>query len=242
LANTPALGEIQNGIAVSGNALHEVTTAGNPAAEQTIDIRPLAPPDLALNPFMTLSVQFHAATSDLGSFNAYTASLTLNGGPHPGYEILGFNLAGGNDRPRSVTGINVGLATFNGLNNNEPVPLAVGQTLAWDIWHSLTLVANQASDRYVSLTVDGMFEDLSAYALPRSDDGGTWKRGQFMEQVVAQVISNNGVLPGVDDHIYWDNLSVSVSPIPEPAVAWQLAAGLGLLGVAMVKRKRVRSS
>ncbi|MBI2526665.1 MAG: hypothetical protein HYV93_11835 [Candidatus Rokubacteria bacterium] len=112
-------------------------------------------------------------------------------GAHPGFEILGFNLVGGNGVARIDTAVSVGLAAFNGINNNVPVPLIIGQGLDWDTWYSLTLVANQSADRYLSLTVNGFTEDISAFALPRSrlDDGVTWERGALMEQVIAQVIS-----------------------------------------------------
>ncbi|MBI2526672.1 MAG: PEP-CTERM sorting domain-containing protein [Candidatus Rokubacteria bacterium] len=61
-----------------------------------------------------------------------------------------------------------------------------------------------------------------------------------MEQVIAQVISSTTDLSaGVEDHMYWDNLSVDASPVPEPTTL--LLWGTSLLGIAGLRRWRRRS-
>lgn len=212
LAKSPAYGEIQDAIAQSGQALHEFTTTSIPGQPQTIDKRFISPPNLSIHPLITLQVDFYAHTSDLKAENVYEGTLKLLGGPHPGFEILGFTLfSGGFDNPKGAAGVSLSLSYFNGATNNDPVPLIVGQHLAWDTWHSVTLVADQTADYYVSLTVNEETEDLSAYALPRSEvSPGVWERGQLMEEILAQVIPNNENGGETDDDVYWDNLSIII--------------------------------
>jgi len=206
VAGGSGYGEIQNTIAHTGNALHEYASMDAGPGSQTIDQRKVNPPDLSIIPVVTLQVDFYAHSSDLNTSNGYAAGLTVNGGPHPGFEIIGLSLASGNGMLKSERGVDVTVSAFNGIDNNYAVPLTVGQGLDWDTWHSLALAIHQTDDHYVSLTVDGETQDLSGYALPRSPDQGVWKRGQQMEAFVAQVISSGEL---TDDEVFWDNLSLS---------------------------------
>jgi hypothetical protein len=211
LAVAPAFGEIQNQIRVSGRALHEHTSSANPEGQQTIDRRPVVnPSDLDATPFVMLEVAFYAHTSDLAATNSYRAGLQAFGGPEVHFPILGFDLVSGNGTPKGVAGVNLQLDQFNGLNNNEPVPLAVGQGLAWDSWHFVTLIVDQGADSYYSLTVDGQTQWLLGHQLPRSQvAGGAWERGQLIEQIQAAIIpAHNGA--STNDDIYWDELYLSV--------------------------------
>jgi len=211
LAVSPGYGEIQSDITIGRRALHEFTSSSVPNHYQTIDKRLLTPPDLSQYPLLTLRVDFYAHTSDLAASNIFNATVAVNGGPHPGFEILAFNVYSGNGIPKQDAGVNIGLNLFNGVDNNEPIPLAVGQNLAWDTWHSVILVADHAGDHYVSLKVDGKSEDLSAYALPRSFvDESVWMRGQLMEELIAVIIPNSDFEGASDDDIYWDRLQVTV--------------------------------
>ena len=164
-----AFGEIQIAIANEGRALHEFAPSTNPSGLQTIDRRDLGALDAtnAANN-ITLSTNFYAHTSDLSGSNIYSANFRVTGGPHPGFDIVGFGLFGGHFVPKNVTGVSVALGLFNGVDNNEPLPLTVGQHLTWDAWHTLTFSIDQLADRYVSITVDGATQDLSAYRPPRS--------------------------------------------------------------------------
>jgi hypothetical protein len=211
LALPPAYGEIQRDIARGRQALHEFTSSSVPNFTQTIDKRLITPPDLSRYPIMTLRVDFYAHTTDLNASDIYGAVMLVNGGPFPGFEILQFSVNSGNGIPKEEAGVNIGLSRFNGVDNDEPIPLTVGQNLAWDTWHSLTLVADQASDHYVSLKVDGRSEDLSAYLLPRSEVApGVWERGQLMEEIQAVIAPNSDFGGASDDDIYWDNLLITV--------------------------------
>jgi len=212
LAISPAYGEIQKDVALGRYALHEFTSPSAPNFTQTIDKRLITPPDLSRYPLMTLQVDFYAHTTDLNASDIYGAVIVVNGGPFPGFEILQFSLNSGNGTPKADAGVNVGVSWFNeAANNGEPIPLTVGQNLAWDTWHSLTLVADQASDHYVSLKVDGQSEDLSAYTLPRSEVApGVWERGQLMEEIQAVIAPNSDFGGASDDDIYWDNLLITV--------------------------------
>lgn len=211
LAVSPAYGEIQTSIALGRKALHEFTSSSLGGPVQTIDHRRITPPDLSRYPRITLKANFYANTSDQSAANSYIADLAVWGGPHPGFEILGFGLSSGNGTPKETAGVNVGVARFNGVDNNEPIPLAVGQNLAWNAWHVVTLVVDQARDRYVSLEVDGKVQDLSAYPLPRSNTApNVWERGQLMQTLQAQIVPNGGYGDSSEDDIYWDNLKLMV--------------------------------
>ena len=211
LALPPAYGEIQKDIALGRQALHEFTSASVPDFTQTIDKRFITPPDLSRYPVITLQVDFYAHTSDLSASNIYGAWIGITGGPHPGFEMLAFSVNSGNGVPKGEAGVNIGLSWFNGVDNNEPIPLRVGQNLAWDTWHHVTVIADQASDHYISLTVDGRSEDLSAYLLPRSEVApGVWERGQLMEEIQAVIAPNIDFGGASDDDIYWDNLQIIV--------------------------------
>lgn len=207
-----AYGEIQELIANDGRALHEHTDITNNTGEQTIDRRDLIPPDLQATPIITLSVDFYCHTSDWWAVNTYMANLSVWGGPHPGFEITGFRVSGGNGVPKIDTGVGVVIYGFNGSDNNDHIPLTVGQNLAWDSWHSVTLVIDHANDTYVSITVDGETEDLTGYLPPRSFDGSQWVRGQLMEYIIAQIVPTDWSNPPdeTDDEVYWDNLTILV--------------------------------
>lgn len=211
LALPPAYGEIQKDIALGRHALHEFTSASVPNFTQTIDKRLITPPDLSRYSLMTLQVDFYAHTSDLNASDIYGAWIGITGGPHPGFEMLVFSVNSGNGVPKGEAGLSIGLSRFNEIDNNELIPLNVGQNLAWDTWHQVTITADQASDRYVSLTVDGQSEDLSAYLLPRSEVApSVWERGQLMEEIQAVIAPNIDFGGASDDDIYWDNLNLTV--------------------------------
>lgn len=214
LALPPAYGEIETEIAHGHLALHEFTSSTIQEPIQTIDKRLVNPPDLSRYPLITLQADFYAHTSDLSASNIYDAWIGARGGPHPGFEILGFSVISGNGTPKIMIGVNVGLVYYNGVDNNQPIPLTVGQNLTWDSWHRVIVIADQAGDHYVSLQVDGKTEDLSTYLLPRSDVAtGVWERGQLIEEISAVIVPNHLLGSASDDDIYWDNLKIMVERI-----------------------------
>jgi hypothetical protein len=212
LAMGDAFGEIQDTIALDGQALHEHTASTVPPHLQTIDRRNLNPLMLESRAVISLKADFYAHSSNLNAVNNYVAGLKVTGGPHPGFELIGFDLGAGNGLAKNLTGVNVRLATFNGTNNNDPIPLTVGQGLAWDTWHSVTVVIDHADDTYISVTVDDQKQDLTGYRPPRSFDGIQWLRGQRIENLLAIIIPDDVGGDRTDDDVYWDNLRVRVIP------------------------------
>ncbi len=211
LAIDPAFGEIEADIALGAQALREFTSSSLNGPVQTIDRRLVTPPDLTRYPRITLQVSFYARSSDLSAANTYFAGMLVGGGPYPGFEVLGFGITSGNGTPKDVAGVNLGFATFNGSDNNEPIFPKSAQNLAWDTWHTVTLVADQANDRYVSIELDGKLEDISAFSLPRSITAPNgWERGQLIEAVQTEIVPNAGFGGWSEDDIYWDNLKVTV--------------------------------
>ena len=211
-----ALGEIQASVAHPGLALHEFGPAANGCGSQTIDSRNITPPDLVTTPVVTLRADFFCRSSDLSTMNPYTANLSVNGGPHPGFGIIGFSLGSGNGTPRDEAGIGVSVSRFNGVDNNDPISLTVGQGLTWDQWHTIRLALDQASDTWLYVEVDGQRQDLRGFAPPRDYDGAMWRRGQLMESIVAQIIPCPWDPPdATDDDVYWDNLELTVAPGPD---------------------------
>jgi hypothetical protein len=241
LAVGDAFGEVQDALGNPGRALHQFAPATNPASLQTIDDRPFAP--VAVAGLVTLSFDFYARTSDPTAVNNFIASLTAIGGPHPGFQIIGVGIGAGNGTPKNVTGVNVNLAAFNGTDNNVPVPLTVGQSLAFEQWHSVSVTLDHDLDRYVSITVNGATQDLSVFQPPRSFDGGMALRGALIETLSAGIIPDDVGGVQTDDDIYWDNIllmsDVAPAAVPEPASAGLLAAGG--LAVAAVRRRKVRA-
>jgi hypothetical protein len=216
LAVGDAYGEIQASIANGGRALHEHTAATVPPSLQTIDGRLVGPVSLANADVISLSLDFYGSSSNLDAVDNFLGSFYANGGPFPGFQIIGLDLGAGNGLAKSDTGLNVGLSYFNGTNNNGPIPLTVGQNLAWDTWHTATLSLNQRLDTWLSITVDGQTQSLQGYMPMRSFDGAQWLRGQLIEVVNAQIVPDDVGGDRTDDDVYFDNVTLSIQPVPEP--------------------------
>lgn len=210
LARGDAYGEIQSTIAHGGRALHEFTSTTTPSSLQTIDRRNLPLFDLSAASKITLRFDFYAHTSDLSKVNRYYALLGAYGGPHPGFTIIDAILEAGGGTEKSKTGVNVALSAFNEVDNNIPIPLTVGRHLQWDAWHTVTVIADQAVDRYISIDVDSETQDLSTYRLPRSSTKNEWLRGNRLEYLTAQVVPNDMGGTSTSDDVYWDNVSITV--------------------------------
>lgn len=208
-------GEIQSGVANTGRALHELSDRHSLDGESTIDTRPVTDPDLYLNPIVTLTFDFYCSSSDYDNTNIYHAHINVTGGDE-GLEVLSLHLSGGNGQAKSDTGVGVVLYSYsNDANNNVDIPLSVGQSLEWDTWHHLELIIDQASDKYVSLTVDGDTEDIGSYTLLRNGQDLYWYRGNEMDYLNVMIFSDQSVGDNVTtDDVYWDNLSLNA--VPEP--------------------------
>ncbi len=226
LAVGDAFGEIQGAIAHRGQALHEHTAITVPPHLQTLDQRNLIPADLDTYSIITLSVDFYAHTSDLNTLNPYTAVFEAWGGPHPGYKIIQFGLGAGSGVPKNVTGLNTLLSAFNGVNNNVPIPLTVGQNVAWDTWHHIVISLDHKNDTYRYITVDGQTQDLTGFLPPRSYDGVEWKRGQLIEHLVTGVVPIETDGDRTDDDVYWDNIRLEVQSNPGIWAGFDIEPGI----------------
>jgi len=215
LADGGAYGEIQDAVSVNGNALHEFAPASNPCGAQTIDGHEVFCSDLGGLPFVTLEADFLARCSNLNATNPYTASLACESYTSSICEMIGFSANGGNGETRLATGVSVGASCFNGVDNNQPLPLQVGQHLAWDTWHHVKVAIDQGGDRYLYIEVNGERQNLTEFRPPQGEAAGVWSRGQTLERLLAQVISCPWEAPNFsDDHIYWDNIELRTESSP----------------------------
>ena len=217
LAEGGAYGEVQQSIAVSGNAMHEFTSRTTPPNTQTIDQRFLGFWDISQVSTMTLSYDFYSHTSDLSAVNTYYGGVSTHGGPHPGFGIIGAGFSSGNGAVKSDIGVNAALSYFDptggadGLGNNGLMPLSVGQRLAWDVWHNVSVTIDRSANRYVALTVDGATQDLTAYQLPRSYFNGDWLLGNRLQSIASEVIPTEWDGIQTEDDFYMDNLSLTAA-------------------------------
>ena len=242
LAAGSGFGEIQGGIANAGQALHEFTPISNPPGLQTIDRKDFAVVDIRGAPFVNLSFDFYAHSSDLGAVNNFLAAFEIRGGPSPGFQILGVDLRAGNGTAKRLTGLRVSLVAYNGVDNNVPIPLTVGQALAFDTWHRASVSINQAQDRYIAVTVDGQTQDLSAFVPVRTFANGQSLRGQRIENLVASIIPDKLGGTQTNDDVYWDNVQLTALTVPEPSSAAMFGLGLvALCGLARFARARGRN-
>ncbi|MBS0262915.1 MAG: PEP-CTERM sorting domain-containing protein [Planctomycetes bacterium] len=235
-ADGDAFGEIQDSIANGGRALHEHTASTLQTGLQTIDSRFVGPVSLANVGVVSLSIDFYGSSSDLSAVNSFSGAFYAVGGPHPGFQIIGFELVAGNGAPKSDTGLNIKLDAFDGLDNNGPIPLNVGQNLAWNEWHTASLSIDQRTDTWLSITVDGQTQSLLGYAPMRSFDGPDALRGQLIERLDAQISPDNLGGTSTNDDVYFDNIRLSTTVVPEPASTWILL-GVGALALAGVRRR-----
>lgn len=203
---TDGVSEIQSVIANSGHALHEYASQAADIYVQTFDARSINPAvDVFGMTLVMLTVDFYAHSSDLTTTDFYNAFIKVTGGPHPGYEIIAMGISSGNGALKNERKLDLDFAAFNGVDNNYIFSTAAGRTLEWDTWHTVTIVIDQNSEHYVSITVNGVTEDVSTHPLPRSNDSGVWKRGRLIDAISAGLIANGQS----DDNIYWDNVLLS---------------------------------
>lgn len=223
---------IQASIASSGKALLQVSPVSASNAVQTIAGRNVPSVLLAANPVVTLSVDFYSDSSNLSFANPYSATLDVQQVTGSFGTVAQVNIGAGNGLSKSQTGVNVNLSEYSAAaTNNVQVPTTVGRGLTWDAWHHITLVENYATGTYVSLTVDGSFEDLSGIPLPQSFDALTSIPFLPMEidRIDQQIVAGRFPSQATTDEVAWDNLSVT--GVPEPATLGLLAtSGLLLLG------------
>lgn len=234
-AQGSAFGEVQAAVANTGQALHEFTAATNQNQQQTIDKRDFSAVDVNALPLVTLSLEFYAHTSNLNAVNNFIANMTAFGEPGS-FNIIGIGLGGGNGTPKAQTGVGVHLAAFNGVNNNDPIPLSVGQHLAFDTWHSVSVTLDQIQDRYVSITVDGNTQNLSAFIPERNFPFGLPVRGHLITYLSAQVVPDDVGGVRSNDDVYWDN--VSLTAVPEPSTIILACVAVAGLALPSLRRRR----
>ena len=213
LADYGGYGEIQSNLAISGKALHLHTTTTAPNRFQTIVSRPFGMVDVNSAGTLVLQGDFYPSTSNLNAVNNFVASIAARGGPHPGFDLIRVDIGAGNGTPKGQTGAFISLPAYSPTANNiVPIPLTVGQNLAWNTWHSLMVAIDQRNNRYVSVTVDGVKQNLSAYLPSHSFDGTQWLRGRFIEYLVIDLVPDDVGGDRTDDDIYWDNVRLRVLP------------------------------
>ncbi|MEM6776062.1 MAG: hypothetical protein AAF670_00315 [Planctomycetota bacterium] len=225
-----SFGEIQSAIANSGNAIRQFTDISNTIGQQSIDSRSLTSMPTAGIPKLVFQVDFYASSSDLSRINAYSAMADVTG---VGGTVLEFSLNGGNGQAKSTTGVSVGLAQFNGVDNNVPVPLVTGQGLAWDEWHTISVTADLLADEWSEVTVNGVSQSLTGFVLPRTFGPSGAVRPTTLEEISLQVINNDAFGDETSDSVYFDNLSLTA--VPEPS-----GIGIGLLTASIVVSRRRR--
>jgi hypothetical protein len=209
-AEGDAFGEIQDfeAFPLPGQALRQFAPFNNGPGNQTIDRRSVDPA-VEITDVITISLDFFCNSSDYDAVNIYEAGFGVWDTTHPGYLIAKMKFEGGNGQPKADTGVKLTLYAWNGVDNNFYIPLTVGQNLEWDAWHHVELVIDHPNDLYVSVTVDGEMEDLSAYQPERS-----WPEflpGTYISRLEAQVIPWPWADPDVsDDNVIWDNISITM--------------------------------
>ncbi len=174
--------------------------------------------DLTQVAIVRLSFDVFCRSSDTTTQNLYRADVEAVGGPHPGFLIGGVRLVSGQQAPRDVTGLDVQVFHSPVGSGGLPIPLTVGQDLAWDTWHHVQLVIDHAGDEYVSITVNGETQDIAGYRPPRSWYEGEFLRGQRLEKVQGVIYASEWGDPvqQTDDWVRYDDLAVQVEYSPAP--------------------------
>ena len=226
-----SFGEIQDQVANGGRAIHQFTDITNTNAQQSIDNRSFSAVSTSNITEILFGIDFHASSSDISTRNSYGASATIDGDG----QVFGFSVGSGNGQIRSDIGVSVGLSTFNGTDNNFALGLNVGQNLAWDQWHELELRANLITDEWISITVNGQTQSLTGIDLPRNFPGGTPATASFLDRITLQVVNVENFGDETSDSIFFDNLSLQVTAVPEPNASLCL---VGLVAAIASQRKR----
>jgi len=225
-----SFGEIQDVVANGGNAIHQFTDITNTNGQQSIDSRFYDPVNVSSAVEIIFDIDFNAQSSDLTTQNSYAASAGIFGDG----QLFSFSIGSGNGPVREDVGVSVGLSTFNGTDNNIPLGISVGQNLAWEEWHSVQLTANLQTLEWVSISVNGASQSLSGIDLPRNFNAGGPFTPTFFDEVSLQVVNIENFGDETSDSIFFDNLSLAVTSVPEPSSF----AVIGLLGIAASLSRR----
>lgn len=226
-----SFGEIQDQVSNGGRAIRQFTDITNTNAQQSIDNRSFSSVNTASISEILFDIDFHASSSDISTRNSYGAQATIDGDG----QVFGFSVDSGNGQVRSDVGVSVGLSTFNGIDNNFRIGLSVGQNLAWDQWHELELRADLITDEWISITVNGQTQSLAGIDLPRNFPGGIPATASFLDRVTLQVVNSENFGEETSDSIFFDNLSLQVTAVPEPNASLYLTL---ILTVVVSQRKR----
>lgn len=218
-----SFGEIQNAVANGGNAIHQFTDITNTNAQQSIDSRFFNAVDVSTVTGVVFDIDFNAQSSDLTTRNSYATRAGIFGDG----QLFSFSVGSGNGAVRQDVGVSVGLSTFNGTDNNIPLALSVGQNLEWEEWHSVELRADLQALEWISLTVNGTTQSLAGIDLPRNFNAGGPFTPSLFDEISLQVVNIENFGDETSDSIFFDNLSLTVTSVPEPnSLAVILLCGL----------------
>ena len=204
-----SFGAIQNVVSNGGNAIQQFTDITNTNGQQSIDNRSFSSVETETTTEVVFEIDFYSSSSDLNTRNSYAASASVRGDG----EVFGFSIRSGNGQLKSDVGVSVGLATFNGVDNNEPISLTVGRNLAWDAWHELQLRADLSTNQWLSISVNGDTQPLDGIALPRNFPGGVPTSATFMDRIELQVVNVEGFGDETSDSVFFDNVSLDIVPV-----------------------------
>jgi T5SS/PEP-CTERM-associated repeat protein len=212
--NGLAYGEIQNGVANDGKALHEYTDISNVGGEQSFDERDLVDRSVESLGSISIKLDFYASSSDLSLSNGYDCDFNVESTDGLGVPVTGFAIISDGSQAKSERGLKIQLDSFNGVDSNFIVEPTTTLGLEWDTWHSIELIADLEGNVWESITVNGTTESLTNFSLPMHQigPGGTFARPQTIDRLVALITSvdNNG--GESSDSVYFDNIKISVAP------------------------------
>lgn len=181
--------------------------------ENSLARRELPATSLSSNSVVMLKFEFLASSSNLSFSNRFDAALRL--ADESGLDAI--RIAISSDGVKSASALNLAIKYWNSDQGNTLVPLTTGTNLDWNAWHSVGMVVDFASRRYVSIVVDGNWQDLSDFPLPRQGSGPA----QFLNFIEHDLVAHPVAGQSSDDTILWDNLSVEIGAgmVPSPMAA-----------------------
>lgn len=181
---------------------------------------------------------------DVGGF----FQVTQVGGPQPSNKITSWavsnsliwidNAYGG---PLS-TPAGARFLDMTAFTNNVAQYASVSQVLATAANTQYTLTFDLGSSQFfgilpvIALTTAGITVNFAVTAVPTTNSQWTSFSYTFTSTGIATPITFTGIQGS--DYIGLDNISVEISPIPEPSALFTLVAGLAAVGAVVTRRRK----